>query len=239
MHTLKTVRDAHSRTAILKGKELLPSSTGSISHRYYGTFCETTNLPVLGPLGQTFISQQGDLTKLLQLYTNNWITTGINPVIEEYKQALSIVVTPADMLKAVRDTFMLNVSDAARVFRVTRPTIYLWASLTDMEQIRARADRDRMKELFRISQKWTQLGKLTGRWTSMVLRSGQSIIDLLSAAIIDQKSILDAHAQLRAVAGSLNEAEAIRSLNAAKALAPAFDKLDALNERREKERKRY
>lgn len=141
----------------------------------------------------------------------------------------SPIVTPSEMLNIVRDTFMLNVSDASRVFRVSRPTIYQWGNLTEIGQVRARHDRERLKELYRLSLEWSKRGKLTGRWASQVLRIGQSVIDLLSAEKIDHQVILDAHAQLRAASESLRQAELLRSSNAVKAMGSAFDRL-ATNE---------
>jgi hypothetical protein len=135
---------------------------------------------------------------------------------------------PAEMLSAVRDAFTLSVGDAARVFGVSRPTIYRWATLTDISQVRPHAVRERMEELYDLSEEWVRRGHLTGRWASHVLSSGDSVIDLLSAAMIDRRAIFDAHAQLIAAAGSLREAEATRSIKAARALRPAFDKLAAL-----------
>jgi hypothetical protein len=165
-------------------------------------------------------------------------STGTNTIYELKALPIAIppVVTPAEMLNIVRDTFMLNVSDAAAVFRVTRPTIYQWAVLTDIDQVRARNDRERMKELYRLSLEWNQLGKLTGRWASQVLRTGQSLFDLLSAETIDRQAILSAHAQLLAASNSRQKAELVRAVDAVKAMSSAFDKLASLEQERKRGR---
>lgn len=218
------------RTALLSA---MSYGTGALSHRsnsIYGVPNQVSSHSVT----LQFENQNANLQMILQDLMLVQATS-IGSTIEVMAKPLSPVVTPADMLNTVRDAFMLNVSDAAKVFGVTRPTIYLWSTLTDIEQIRAHAVRDRMKMLYRLSLGWNRLGPLTGRWTSQVLRSGQSVIDLLSAVTIDHKAILDAHAQLRSASSSLREAEAVRALNAAKALGPAFDRLSSLQEERERD----
>ncbi|MCK9344691.1 MAG: hypothetical protein M0P64_01035 [Candidatus Pacebacteria bacterium] len=134
------------------------------------------------------------------------------------------VLTPAEMLNTVRDAFALNVADAARVFLVTRPTIYHWGSLDDISQIRAKSVLARMKELYVLAIKWKSLGPLTGRWPSMPLRDyhGQSLIDLLTAAQIDHHAVLGAHTQLKAASAELRQVEVDRSMKAAKGLVGAF-----------------
>ncbi len=145
------------------------------------------------------------------------------------------VLTPAEMLSAIRSALMLSVSDVSRVFCVTRSTVYEWATLTGFNNVHPHAARERMKELYDLSQEWVQLGQLTGQWASHALPSGVKVIDLLSAATIDRKAILAAHAQLLAASNSLREAEAIRAINAAKAMGPAFEKLAALQEKRSRQ----
>lgn len=167
-------------------------------------------------------------------------STGVNPVygIVTRPVLVSPVLTPSEMLNTVRDTFILNVSDAARVFRVTRPTIYQWATLDDISQIRARNVLTRMKELYSLAIEWRALGTLTGRWANMPLRTshGQSVIDLLTADQIDHQAVLGAHAQLKAASVLLRQSEIDRSVKAVKALEGAFTRMDELLQGRERGR---
>ena len=140
------------------------------------------------------------------------------------------IVTPAEMVNAVRRTFMLTVSTASAVFKVSRPTIYQWVSLSNIEQIRARSDRDRMKELYRLAQEWGARGSLTGRWLEATLPSGMSVLDMLSAHTVNQAAVLEAHALLSNDKYRLREAEHSRSLAAAEAMQSSFETL-ATNEK--------
>lgn len=237
MRTQNTARDFNARAAFLNTPSNHSSGTGALLYRsnsmYDAPNPDVSYAVTLSPDNQNAVLQRAQQHLVLVH------STSIVPSIEVMaEKPLSPVVTPADMLNAVRDAFMLNVSDSAKVFGVTRPTIYLWSTLTDIEQIRAYAVRDRMKKLYRLSLDWMRLGPLAGRWSSQVLRSGQSVIDLLCAVTIDHKAILDAHAQLRAASSALREAEAVRALNAAKALGPAFDRLSSLQEERERDQHR-
>lgn len=170
------------------------------------------------------------------------LPTGASPVlVSEVRSSPSPVwqnpiLTPAEMLSIVRDTFLLNVSDAARVFKVSRPTIYQWMNLTDIEQVRALQDRNRIKDLYRLSRIWAGMGRLTGRWANQVLRNGQSIIDLLSADKIDEQAIIDAHQQLLTASDFLRQGELSRSLSAARAMEGAFSNLAKNEEKRRKGR---
>lgn len=148
----------------------------------------------------------------------------------------SPVLTPAEMLEAIRSAFMLNVSNAAEVLRVTRPTIYQWGALTDVAQIRAREDRERLQTLTRLAQAWRARGSLTGRWLVQPLPEGPTVLDLLSEAHIDEVALLAAHSTLRAAAPRLRKAEHVRAMEAAEALGSAFEKLAGNEQKRRKER---
>ena len=163
-------------------------------------------------------------------------------VIREVKSQFTLVlpstpiVTPAEMVATVRKAFMLTVSNASLVFRVSRPTIYQWESLSDIEQIRAHSDRHRMKELYRLAQAWSARGPLAGRWLEKTLSSGMSVLDMLSAANIDQEAVLRAHDLLSIAKHQLREAEHARSLASAKSMQSAFETLAANEKKRRKGR---
>lgn len=144
------------------------------------------------------------------------------------------IVTPAEMVTAVRKAFMLTVSTASAVFKVSRPTIYQWESLSDIEQIRAHSDRDRMKELYRLAQAWVARGPLAGRWLEETLSSGMSVLDLLSTDRINQAAVLAAHDLLSTVKSKLRGAEHSRSLASVKAMQTAFETLAANEKNRRK-----
>lgn len=144
------------------------------------------------------------------------------------------IVTPAEMLTSIRNAFMLTVSTASAVFKVSRPTIYQWVSLSNIEQIRARSDRDRMKELYRLAQTWIHKGPLAGRWVEETLPSGISVLDLLSADTINQAAVLQAHDLLSNAKNRLRKAEHSRSLAAVEAMQSAFETLAAKEKNRRK-----
>jgi len=169
------------------------------------------------------------------------LSTGSNAIfICEIKSQFTLtlpnrpIVTPADMVSTVRKAFMLTVSNASTVFKVSRPTIYQWESLSDIEQIRAHSDRNRMKELYRLAQEWVARGPLTGRWLEETLSSGMSVLDLLSADKINQIAVLSAHDLLSTIKSQLRKAEHSRSLASAKAMQSAFETLAANEKNRRK-----
>lgn len=227
-YRLNPARDHHARSAILN-RERQPLTQIQTSHHTGAmtVLLVSPNAPVrdyfsFGMVGQVDFS------------------TGVNPVFGIVTRPVQVspVLTPTEMLNTVRDVFTLNVTDAARVFLVTRPTIYQWASLDDISQIRARSILKRMKELYGLAIKWKSLGSLTGRWASMPLRDchGQSVVDLLTADQIDHQAVLGAHAQLKAASAHLRQAEIDRSVKAVKALEGAFTRMDELLQGRERGR---
>ena len=179
------------------------------------------------PGGGVFMSTGGAVVLVLEVKANS--AAYVAPVP-------SPVLTPAEMLEAIRSAFMLNDSNAAEVLRVTRPTIYQWGALTDVAQIRAREDRERLQTLTRLAQAWRARGSLTGRWLVQPLPEGPTVLDLLSEAHIDEVALLAAHSTLRAAAPRLRKAEHVRAMEAAEALGSAFEKLAGNEQKRRKER---
>ncbi|MFH2000030.1 MAG: hypothetical protein ABIK28_10130 [Planctomycetota bacterium] len=238
----KKTRDHIARTNILSQGERTVSLNRERTHHLTGAM---TELLIRNPFDEVFAIHNTQPTQVLDYFSLGMpglldASTRVNQVfsIEIRPVQVSPVLTPAEMLNTVRDVFTLNVTDAARAFLVTRPTIYQWASLDDISQIRARNVLKRMKELYGLAIKWKSLGPLTGRWANMPLRdcSGQSVVDLLTADPIDHQAVLGAHAQLKAASAQLRQAEIDRSVKAVKALEGAFTRMDELLQVRERGR---
>ncbi|HKU27904.1 MAG TPA: hypothetical protein VJQ54_20710 [Candidatus Sulfotelmatobacter sp.] len=154
----------------------------------------------------------------------------------EAETCATVFATPAQMLETIRSAFMLKVSAAAAVLRVTRPTIYQWSTLNDVAQIRAREDRERLQTVFRLARSWNDAGSLMGRWLERTLPSGRTVLDLLSDVHIDETAMMAAHSTLKAAAPQLRKAEHDRALGASKVLSSAFEKLAANEQKRRKEK---
>lgn len=154
----------------------------------------------------------------------------------EPETCATLFATPAEMLETIRSAFMLKVSTAAVVLRVTRPTIYQWSTLDDVAQIRAREDRERLQTVFRLACAWNDAGSLTGRWLERTLPEGRTVLDLLSDERINETAMMAAHSTLKVAARQLRKAEHDRALGASKALGSAFEKLAANEQSRRKEK---
>ncbi len=144
------------------------------------------------------------------------------------------IVTPSKMVEMVRNAFMLTVRDASAVFHVSRPTIYQWESLSDIEQIRAHKDRERLKHLYRVAMLWITQDPLFGRWLNETLPSGKSVLDLLKEERIDDAALKSAHNHLHAALPRLRRTEHTRSMAAARAMKGAFERLAANEKARAK-----
>lgn len=125
---------------------------------------------------------------------------------------------PSDMLKMVRNTFGLNVKQAARVFDVERSTIYLWAATTDAAKICA-ANFERVRQLFRLAEQCRTKGALPSDALRMVLQDGSTLLDQLSANPLNERQILDTWAHLGTTKAALGQARRQRSDDFAKAIA--------------------
>lgn len=143
-------------------------------------------------------------------------------------------VTPAMIVEFVRRVFALNMSDAAEAFRVSRPTIYQWAKLMDIEQVRSHSDRERLKALHRITKLWAGREPLVGRWQSMILPSGKSVLDLLKEPQLNVLALTEAHRVLADRKDILRREDHRRAQGAAAALGNAFAKLGEAQGRRGK-----
>ena len=157
--------------------------------------------------------------------TKNQIDSPEPPARTEFKlePALPpVVLSPASVLDGVRTAFGLNIKETAEVFGVTRQTAYQWMKLTDMEQVRAHENRDRLKQLYGAAQAWQKLPRLKGRWLYALLPTNNTVLDLLKAPAIDLKALLAAYQALASSTPERRREEGERATQAAAALAGAF-----------------
>jgi hypothetical protein len=138
-----------------------------------------------------------------------------------------VALSPASVLDGVRTVFGLNISETAEVFGITRQTAYQWMKLTDMEQVRAHENRDRLKQLYGATQSWQNLPPLKGRWLYALLPAGNTVLDLLKAPQIDVNALQAAYQALAASTADRRREEGERATQAATALAGAFAGLGA------------
>lgn len=138
-----------------------------------------------------------------------------------------VALSPASVLDGVRTVFGLNISEAAEVFGITRQTAYQWMKLTDMEQVRAHENRDRLKQLYGAAQSWQNLPPLKGRWLYALLPGGNTVLDLLKAPQINLDTLQAAYKALAGSTADRRREEGARATLAATALAGAFAGLGA------------
>lgn len=143
------------------------------------------------------------------------------PVIFRF-EAPKMAVSPAAVLEAVRNAFVMNISEAAEVFGITRQTAYQWMKLTDMDQVRSRENRERLKQLYAATQAWKELPPLKGRWLHALLPSGQTVLDLLKAPEVDLNTLRSAHETLASSATERRVQEGERATQAVASFVGAF-----------------
>lgn len=151
-------------------------------------------------------------------------------VAREFNTEVALPVaalSPVTVLDVVRTVFGLNISETAEVFGITRQTAYQWMKLTDMEQVRAHENRDRLKQLFVAAQTWQSLPPLKGRWLYALLPTGNTMLDLLKTPQVDLDVLQAAHQALSASTADRQHEEGARATQAATALAGAFAGLGA------------
>lgn len=141
---------------------------------------------------------------------------------EADKLQAAALITPASVVDKARAVFGLNISDTADVFGVSRPTIYQWMKLEDIDLVRASQDRDRIKAVYRATQLGQKFRPLTGRWQQAILPSGACLLDLLKAPQIDLAALEEAYDFLAATGNKRRKEESTRAQKAVAALADAF-----------------
>lgn len=162
--------------------------------------------------------------------TKNQIDLPEAPAAREFNLEAAlppVAISPASVLDGVRAVFGLNISETAEIFGITRQTAYQWMKLTDMEQVRAHENRDRLKQIYGAAQSWQSLPPLKGRWLYAVLPAGNTLLDLLKAPQIDLDALQAAYQALAASAADRRRKEGERATQAATALAGAFAGLGA------------
>lgn len=140
---------------------------------------------------------------------------------------MSAALSPAFVLDRVRAVFGLNISETAEVFVITRQTAYQWMKLTDMDQVRAHENRDRLKQLYGAAQSWQSHPPLKGRWLHAFLPTGNTVLDLLKAPQVDLNALQSAYQSLTTSTADRRREEGERATQAATALASAFAGLGA------------
>jgi hypothetical protein len=138
-----------------------------------------------------------------------------------------VALSPALVLDLVRTVFGLNISETAEVFGITRQTAYQWMKFTEMDQVRAHENRDRIKQLYGAAQSWQTHPTLKGRWLHALLATGNSVLDLLKTSPVDLDALQAAYQALSASAAERRREEGERTTQAVNALAGAFAGLGA------------
>ena len=160
----------------------------------------------------------------LVLIKNN-IASSEAPVVMQFNleagQA-SATLSLASVLDRVRSVFGLNITETAEVFGITRQTAYQWMKLTDMEQVRAHENRERIKQIYGAAQSWQDHPPLKGRWLHALLPAGNTVLDLLKATQVNIEALQAAYRALAASTLERRREEGERATQAATALAGAF-----------------
>ena len=152
------------------------------------------------------------------------------PVAQEFNleaELATAALSPAYVLDLVRTVFGLNISETAEVFGITRQTAYQWMKLTEMDQVRAHENRDRIKQLYGAAQSWQNHPQLKGRWLHALLPPGNTVLDLLKASPVDLDALEVAYQALSASTADRRREEGERATQAVTALAGAFAGLGA------------
>lgn len=156
-------------------------------------------------------------------------TTGMYVLLDRLTSEADLhqaaVITPASVVDLARTVFSLNISDTADVFGVSRPTIYQWMKLGDIDLVRSSQYKERIKMVYRATQFWQKFRPLTGRWQQAILPSGACLFDLLKAEKIDLAALEEAYAFLDATGEKRRKEEGARAKKAVGALADAFANL--------------
>lgn len=141
--------------------------------------------------------------------------------------SLPVALSPALVLDLVRTVFGMNISETAEIFGVTRQTAYQWMKLTEMDQVRAHENRDRIKQLYGAAQLWKTRPPLKGRWLHSLLPTGNTVLDLLKESPVDLDALQNAYKALSASEADRRREEGERTTQAVTALAEAFAGLGA------------
>lgn len=132
--------------------------------------------------------------------------SGLAAASESASEATSNVVVFADSPRLFRDalpmprvcdqveyilrTFSLNVTQAARVLGVTRPTVYSWRKTAGYGKVED-TNQDRLLLVFKLAQSWLErgLGPLGEKALIPFRDDGMCLVDYLSADVLDESAI--------------------------------------------------
>lgn len=225
-----TSRNNAIRTGAMRS--LYPEGTGSgfvesLSDPYQGV---PRVWELLSPAAPFLREGHSATSSVCLVFTKNGIATLEAPVAMAFNikaGQMSVALSPTSVLDRVRAVFGLNISETAEVFGITRQTAYQWMKLTDMDQVRAHENRDRLKQLYGAAQSWQSHPPLKGRWLHAFLPTGNSVLDLLKAPQVDLNAMQLAHQALAASTADRRREEGARATQAATALAGAFAGLGA------------
>ena len=222
MHNLqaRANRDAAIRQGVMR--QLYGEGTGSVIDEYRSVPYQ--GAPRVWPLLTANTQEGHSATAGVYIVLIKNQTGGLAAKEFNHEPALQahVALSPASVLERARAVFGLNISEAAEVFGITRQTTYQWMKLTDMEQVRAHENRDRLKQLFGAAQLWQNLPPLKGRWLYALLPSGNTLFDLLKAHQVDRDALQAAYQTLAASTTDRRREEGERATQAATALAGAF-----------------
>jgi len=185
---------------------------------------------LLSPAVQSLWEGHSATTGACLVIIKNSIASPEAPVAREFNFEAAqapVVLSPASVLDFVRTVFGLNISETADVFGITRQTAYQWMKLTDMEQVRAHENRDRIKQIYRAAQSWQKKPQLKGRWLYALLPAGITVLDLLKAHQVDLDALQSAYQALTSSTTDRRREEGERATQAATALVGAFAGLGA------------
>jgi hypothetical protein len=133
--------------------------------------------------------------------------------------------SPEIMIGTVRDVFGLNVTQASRVFRVERPTVYLWSSMNTSSKIKGQ-NLERMKALYMLAVECKRNGMLTKDALQWPLADSTTFLDKISEEEIDAAKLIPVWKLIGSVKEQLLETRKARGRAFGMALAESIGSLD-------------
>jgi len=103
-----------------------------------------------------------------------------------------VPVSLSDILRSIRSTFGLTVTQIASVMLVERVTIYDWMDSNSMDKMRPHS-RERLKTLHGIAVTWASKAPLYGKFLYEQHADGKCVFDLLTAPSLDHNAFVQAY----------------------------------------------
>jgi AcrR family transcriptional regulator len=114
---------------------------------------------------------------------------------EDGKVASDRMLDAQEKLVGIRRYLSLTVSDLAKVLRVGRPTVYSW--LRDEASLRAE-HAQRLEAVYKIAREWRAMSsRPVGSFLNQPARSGDTLLALLSARVLDRPAVQNAFSEIR------------------------------------------